>query len=243
MPDKGYTIIPDWMLGLGLDIWETIILAVIYGFSQDGESSFTGSQKYLVWKAHCSKRKVASALAKLVGMGLVSKDDIVMNGVKFCRYRVTTSCIPYARDAQGGIAPGATNILYEENIEKRDTIGERFDFKSSLLSLGVTEEVADAWLAVRKNKRATNTEIAFRKVAEEIKKSGKTANECITIAVENSWQGFNADWLKPKNSPSARQPRQKETVFQRQVREMDKLFGTNNYEKFYGNGRADADEQ
>ena len=34
---KGYTNIPDWMLSLDLDVYETIILAVIYGFSQDGD--------------------------------------------------------------------------------------------------------------------------------------------------------------------------------------------------------------
>ena len=38
MSEKGYTTIPDWMLSLDLDIYEVIILAVIYGFSQDGES-------------------------------------------------------------------------------------------------------------------------------------------------------------------------------------------------------------
>ena len=55
---KGYTNIPDWMLSLDLDVYETIILAVIYGFSQDGESTFAGSLKYLCQKAKCSRRKV-----------------------------------------------------------------------------------------------------------------------------------------------------------------------------------------
>ena len=43
MEHTGYTNIPDWMLSYDLDIYETIILAVIYGFSQDGESTFKGS--------------------------------------------------------------------------------------------------------------------------------------------------------------------------------------------------------
>ena len=50
---KGYTNIPDWMLSLDLDVYETIILAVIFGFSQDGESTFAGSLKYLCKKAKC----------------------------------------------------------------------------------------------------------------------------------------------------------------------------------------------
>ena len=44
---RGYTNIPDWMLAFDLDVYETIIYAVIYGFSQDGTSTFSGSQKYL----------------------------------------------------------------------------------------------------------------------------------------------------------------------------------------------------
>ena len=96
MSDKGYTTIPDWMLSLDLDIYEVIILAVIYGFSQDGESSFTGSQNYLAWKAKCSRAKVARALPKLVEMGLIHKKDVTIRGVNLCEYRVylsDTGCI------------------------------------------------------------------------------------------------------------------------------------------------------
>ena len=75
MDHTGYTSIPDWMLSYDLDIYETIILAVIFGFSQDGDSTFSGSQNYLARKAKCTRRKVAMALPKLVDMGLVIKID------------------------------------------------------------------------------------------------------------------------------------------------------------------------
>ena len=81
---KGYTNIPDWMLSLDLDVYETIILAVIYGFSQDGESTFAGSLKYLSQKAKCSRRKVTMALPKLVEMGLIQKIDKDVRGVHLC---------------------------------------------------------------------------------------------------------------------------------------------------------------
>ena len=48
---------------------------------------------------------------------------------------------------------------------------------------------------VRKTKRAANTETAFNRIVHEIQKSGMSANECITIAVSRSWQGFQADWV------------------------------------------------
>jgi hypothetical protein len=34
----------------------------------------------------------------------------------------------------------------------------------------------------------------------QIKKSGLSANECIRIATQRSWAGFNADWVKQKNT-------------------------------------------
>ena len=128
-----------------------------------------------------------------------------------------------------------------KSIEEKDTIRKpRFDFKSSLLSLGVSEEVAEAWMSVRKTKRATNTEIAFRKVAEEIQKSGKTAEECITIAVENSWQGFKAEWIAPKPQRQYK-PREKESVYAHNLKVMDQMYGTHLYEEAYG--RRQPDEQ
>jgi hypothetical protein len=34
--------------------------------------------------------------------------------------------------------------------------------------------------------------------------SGLSADECITIAVERSWQGFKAEWLKNQRSSMGR---------------------------------------
>ena len=73
--------------------------------------------------------------------------------------------------------------------------GKRFDFKQSLIQIGVSPEVAEDWMHVRKTKRAANTETAFNRILHEIQKSGLSANECITIAVSRSWQGFQADWV------------------------------------------------
>lgn len=70
-----------------------------------------------------------------------------------------------------------------------------FNFKQSLIDIGVSNEVADDWIKVRKLKRAANTKTAFNSIKKQIEKSGISANECITIAVERSWQGFKAEWV------------------------------------------------
>jgi hypothetical protein len=76
----------------------------------------------------------------------------------------------------------------------------KFNFKKSLLFLGVSEKIVSDWLIVRKNKKASNTETAFDLVKLQIELSGLTANECIKIASENSWSGFKAKWLENLNN-------------------------------------------
>ena len=113
---KGYTNIPDWMLSLDLDVYETIILAVIFGFSQDGESTFAGSQNYLARKAKCSRRKVAMALPKLVDLGFLVKIDKDVRGIKLCEYKVSPmfiGCECYSQEgaAEFGIVEGDEEIF------------------------------------------------------------------------------------------------------------------------------------
>lgn len=86
----------------------------------------------------------------------------------------------------------------EEDISASDSSSQKpkpFNFLKALIGIGVSEQVAKDWIAVRKAKKATGTETAFNRIHEQIKKSGLTADECISIAVERNWQGFNADWI------------------------------------------------
>lgn len=114
------------MLSLPLDIWETAILAIIYGFSQDGESTFHGSLKYLTEKAKCSRRKVINALQNLVEFGYIRKIETTNNGVKYCEYTSAwgSACgAPVVHGVHGGSAPGAPNnkvdnIYIKEHISK-----------------------------------------------------------------------------------------------------------------------------
>ena len=70
-----------------------------------------------------------------------------------------------------------------------------FNFLKELIAIGVSEQVAKDWIAVRKAKKATGTVTAFNRIHKQILKSGLTADECISIAVERSWQGFDAEWI------------------------------------------------
>ena len=124
----------------------------------------------------------------------------------------------------------------DNNISNKKEINKaaRFDFKSELIALGVSEEAADAWMQVRKTKRATNTKIAFDRIASEISKSGKTADECVRIAVERSWQGFQAEWVVRDAQRVINAPQRKLSAYEQNLKTADELFGTNLHEQQYG---------
>lgn len=82
------------------------------------------------------------------------------------------------------------------NVNVNDNVNNiKFNFKKSLLDLGVDLKIVNSWLDVRKIKKAVNSEIAFDAIKKEIEQSNMTANECIKISVENSWSGFKVKWL------------------------------------------------
>jgi hypothetical protein len=78
----------------------------------------------------------------------------------------------------------------EENIKK-----DVFDFKNSLLDLGIEKQIVSDWLKVRAKKKAVNSETAFKAIKKEIELSGHAANECIKLAAEKSWAGFKSEWI------------------------------------------------
>jgi len=71
-----------------------------------------------------------------------------------------------------------------------------FSFYQSLIKIGGNENLVSDWLKVRKNKRATNTETAFKKFTTQVEKSGYNINEVLEKCIEKSWSGFDADWFK-----------------------------------------------
>jgi len=75
----------------------------------------------------------------------------------------------------------------------------KFNFKKSFIDLGVEEKIITDWLVVRKLKKGANTETAFNKIKNQIEISKISANECIKIAVEKSWSGFEAKYLENIN--------------------------------------------
>lgn len=88
--DDNYFVVSGWMVNrLELKGTALHLFAIIYGFSQDGEGSFSGSLQYLSDFTNATKKTVINALKELTEKGYVAKTENSINGVRFCTYRTT----------------------------------------------------------------------------------------------------------------------------------------------------------
>lgn len=125
--EKNYIVVQGWMLTeLHLKGNELLIYACIYGFSQLDGQTFRGSWQYLADWTNSTKRGVAICLKSLVEKGYLEKSDKVVNGVKFCEYRVTkfTGVVKKVHEggeksSLGGSEESSPNNLDIDNLENK----------------------------------------------------------------------------------------------------------------------------
>ena len=97
--DNNFIAIQGWMrTKLNLKGNELLIYALIYGFSQDGESRFRGSRKYIAEWCGCSLDTVDRTLGSLVNKGLLAKyphtDDRGMRLVDYAAILTAITATP-----------------------------------------------------------------------------------------------------------------------------------------------------
>lgn len=115
--DINFYTIHGWMMNrLGLKGTALQVYAIIYSFSQDGESEFRGSLRYLCDFTGASKSTVMRALNDITDAGHVIKTENQVNGVKFCTYKATPVV---SKLNQGGVkmTPGVVSELDQGGVK------------------------------------------------------------------------------------------------------------------------------
>ena len=108
MKNGSFVTIQWWMVDvLGLKGNELLTYALVLGFSQDGESWFSGSASYVSdWCGSSRKATGLNTLKSLVGKGFLEKRDRTVSGIRFCEYRA--------------IVPDCIKIASNENVENSE---------------------------------------------------------------------------------------------------------------------------
>ena len=135
---ENYIMILGWMrTELNLKGNELNLYAMIYGFTQDGETEFSGSIRYMQeWLGAESKQTVLNTLEKLIEKGLVQKRTEVVNGIKRNHYLAAPRGSLKIRLPSPNFRPGVVQNLdhpspkfrpnnIEDNIDIYDDDGNR----------------------------------------------------------------------------------------------------------------------
>ena len=78
-----------------------------------------------------------------------------------------------------------------QNTNKKNTKKSESDL---LAEYGITGQLAEDFLKLRKAKSAPITETALKGFQREAAKAGISLSDAITIAIERNWRGFSASW-------------------------------------------------
>lgn len=183
--DENYYQIGGWMLNcLQLKGTELQVFAILYGFSQDGESVFSGSLSYLEDWVGASRPTIIKALKELVSKNYIIKETHEINGVTFNRYKANLQVIASLRGSketlQGSKETLHNNNIYNNtNILSKDNILDKGHSQSSSLSATATS-----------GKLFSSAKTQTRKSSEQ-----KTNNFITTCQREAVKKGFSAEVL------------------------------------------------
>lgn len=121
--DNNFIAIQGWMrTRLNLKGNELLIYALVYGFSQDGNSRFTGSRKYIAEWCGCSLDTVDRSLSSLVGKGLLAKyPHTDQNGSRAVDYAAILTAI--AATPAHAATPSAAQITAPAQSPAQDPWG------------------------------------------------------------------------------------------------------------------------
>lgn len=82
---------------------------------------------------------------------------------------------------------------YNINVVQKE-LPKKFQFKAEIIKLGVEEEIANDFMAIRQKKKAVNSARALKVLQTEADKAELTFAEAIDFATKMNWRGFFAEW-------------------------------------------------
>lgn len=125
---KNYITVPGFaIVDLGLSGNELLCYSLIYGFTQDSETEFRGSLAYISSALNVTRQNALRIIARLIDKGLVSKREVIEDGVRGCRYitrnkgvaKTATGC---CRNSNRGVIETATGGVAERATINNNSI-------------------------------------------------------------------------------------------------------------------------
>lgn len=231
MKEENYIVIQGFMrTKLNLKGSELLAYALIYGFTQDGETWFTGSMSYIAEWLGVTRQNAMACMKRLVDSGLIARQERIINSVKFIDYRIIAHNTGCTETIQGGCTETTHHNIGNDKIVKKETVSK--DTKKKVGSDKVMEKVKQnmiidellknhtsneqlkesiqMFIEYRKKKRAPMSEIAIKMMLNKLK--GFTEQEqieAIETSIISNWAGVFPRALEVKNTSQTKTDRQK----------------------------------
>ena len=114
--NENYFVISGFMVNeLHLKGNNLMVYAIIYGFTQDGETQFEGSRQYLCDFTGASKPTIDKALNELCELGLIIKISETKNNITFNKFKVNLNMLNFTTSKET-LSVGGKETLPNNNI-------------------------------------------------------------------------------------------------------------------------------
>jgi hypothetical protein len=188
---NNYIVITGWMItDLNLNGSSLLTFALIYGFSQDGNSEFTGSINYVCKWLNCSRPTAMKALKELCEMDLIVKSELVVNGVTFNRYKISLEGVKKLYTGSKETLQGGS----KETLPNNTTLYNTNNNIDIVIPKSELELTFDSYLEMRKQIKKPATPYAInlikKKLVQMTQNNESEMCDILNQSIVNSWAGI-----------------------------------------------------
>lgn len=185
MKDNNYITVLGWMTKLKLSPNELLVFAMIYGFTQDEKTKYTGSSKYICDILNISKNTARSILKKLCEKEYIIIEKNIVNKTEFNTYSISGRVYQILEGGipnfgRGGIPNFGSNITNLNITNKSKIVVE---FENTFLEFE----------KMRRSIKKPMTDKAKELIKKDLRKicgdDIQKAIEVLNQSIKNSWQG------------------------------------------------------
>ena len=206
--DENFYQISGWMINrLKLKGTMLNVYAIIYGFTQDGQSEFKGSRQYLCDFTGATKPTIDKALEDLANQKLIFKTSETINSITFNKYKANLEIVknfttdketlpPDKETLQGGSKETLpNNNIYNNKTNNKDNKKEKkeseFDEVLNQIEDVNLKETLIAFIKMRKTIKKPMTTHALELLIKKLNRITTDVGVQIQMleqSILNSWQ-------------------------------------------------------
>ena len=196
--NENFITIQGWMINeLDLKGNELIAFALIYGFSQDGNSYFQGSISYVCEWLNCSRPTAIKILDNLVKQNYVIKEVIEVNNVKFNKYKIN---LPVVKKFNRGSKETLLGVVKNFNEGSKETLPNNINNNIDIKDKDNIDIIVD-YLNLKADKSFKRSTPDTKKHISARLKEGFTVDDFKTVIDKKvkEWKGTDFEkFLRPQ---------------------------------------------